>query len=394
MPALAKRMNEIKGSATSAVVARVTRLRQQGVKVLSLNVGEPDFPTPDYIRDAAAKDLAETSPKYTTAAGLLPLRQAVAEKLLRDNHVAYQPDEIAIVAGAKQALYCALMAIAGPGDEIIIVTPCYVSYPEMVRMTGATPVLVPTTQGNYQLDADAIQAAVTERTKAVIICTPCNPTGSVYKEADLRALAALAVEKDFFVIADEIYEKIVYDENRHFSIASVSPEMRNLTITINGWSKSHAMTGWRIGYVAAAQPVTKAITSLISQTTTCASDISQKAAIVAEQGSQEATAAMVQEYQQRRDYVVNRIRSMPGLTCPDIEGTFYVLFDMTAYLGKTIHGHLIESDVDFCNCAIEEAHVAMVPGTPFEAPGCVRIAFCTSMEILRESMDALESMLQ
>ena len=390
---LADRMSLIKGSATSVIVSKVAALRAQGQEIISLNVGEPDFPTPEYIREATHYTLDHETIRYTTGVGILPLREAICRKLKEDNHINYTPDEILISVGAKQALYSALMAIAGPGDEVIIPTPCYVSYPEMVRMTGADVILVPSCPDTNQPDMNAIEKAVTDKTKAIIICTPCNPTGAVFKEDVLKRMAEQAVEKDFYVIADEIYEKIIYGDARHISIASFSEEIKNRTITINGFSKSHAMTGWRIGYAAGPEKVIKAMTKIQSQVTTCVSELVQRAALAALNGPQDDTERMRVEFEKRRNYLVSRLSAIPGIRFSPVEGAFYIFFDVTAYIGKTLHGFKIKSDVDFCSYILERAHVAMVPGSPFEAPGSVRIAYATSMELLEEAMDKIEKAL-
>lgn len=390
---LADRMSLIKGSATSVIVSKVAALRAQGQEIISLNVGEPDFPTPEYIREAAHYTLDHETIRYTTGVGILPLREAICRKFQEDNHINYTPDEILISVGAKQALYSALMAIAGPGDEVIIPTPCYVSYPEMVRMTGADVILVPSCPDTNQPDMDAIEKAVTDKTKAIIICTPCNPTGAVFKEDVLKKMAELAVERDFYVIADEVYEKIIYGDARHISIASFSEEIKNRTVTINGFSKSHAMTGWRIGYAAGPENVIKAMTKIQSQVTTCVSELVQRAALAALNGPQDDTERMRVEFEKRRNYLVSRLSAIPGIRFSPVEGAFYIFFDVTAYIGKTLHGFEIKSDVDFCSYILERAHVAMVPGSPFEGPGSVRIAYATSMELLEEAMDKIEKAL-
>ncbi|MDO4478646.1 MAG: pyridoxal phosphate-dependent aminotransferase [Lachnospiraceae bacterium] len=390
---LASRMSMIKGSPTSVIVAKVAELKEKGVDIISLNVGEPDFPTPAYIRDAVRYALDNEPIRYTTGAGILPLRQAICDKLAKDNGITYDPKEILISVGAKQALYSALMAIAGPGDEIIIPTPCYVSYPEMVRMTGATVVTVPSDPATNQLDIEAIRRAVTPKTKALIICSPSNPTGVVYEAECLKALADLAVAHDFFVLADEIYEKIIYGKARHVSIASFNDEIRRRTITINGFSKSHAMTGWRIGYAAGPQTVITAMTKIQSQITTCVSELVQKAALAALTGPQDDTEMMRQSFETRRDYVTKRLAAMPGISFTPIDGAFYVLFNVEPYIGRTMKGHVIGNDVDFCEYVLGEAHVAMVPGSAFEAPGHIRISYATSMALLEEAMNRLERVL-
>ena len=389
---LADRVSSIKESATSAMLAKVTRLKAEGRDIISLNVGEPDFSTPTYIREAASRMVDHDMITYTPGPGLMPLRQAIAEKLSRENGISCTSANIILAAGAKQALWSALMAVTGPGDEVIIPTPCYVSYPEMVRMTGASPVTVPL-DPTYDLDVEAISGAVTEATKAIIICTPCNPTGTVFSEKSLRALSDLALEKDLFVIADEIYEKIIYDGRRHVSVASFSDEAMAHTITVNGFSKAYAMTGWRIGYACARADIVSAIQSIQSQITTCVNHISQVAALAALTGPQKDTEAMRQAFEKRRDFVQKRLNEIPGLSCPPLTGAFYALFDMTGTIGKSVGGQIISSDIDFCDSILETAGVCMMPGSPYLAPGTVRISYATSLELLEEAFRRLEEAL-
>ena len=391
---LSARMNIVKGSASAAVTARVAELRRQGEDVIGLNIGEPDFPTPQYIKDAAVKAIEENFTKYTPSVGILELREAIAEKLKNENGIDYSANEIAISVGAKQALFSALMAVAGEGDEVIIPTPCYVSYPDMVRFTGATPVYALLNQENYMLDIAEIEKAITPRTKAIIICSPNNPTGTVYTEESLRALADLAVKYDFFVIADEVYEKLVYGGAKHFSIGAASAEMKERAITVNGFSKTYAMTGWRIGYAAAREDVIKSIVKIMSQVTTSVNSITQKAALAALQGPQDEVGLMVEEFEKRMHYTVDRLNSMPGISCPEIQGAFYTFFDVTPYIGKSVNGNVIKDDADFCKYLLEEAKIALMPGSDYLQKNKVRMSYAVSREIIKESMDRMERALK
>ncbi len=343
-------MRNISMSATSAMVARVAALRREGRKIISLNVGEPDFPTPEHIKEAGIRAIEEDFTHYTTGMGIYELREAIAEKLKKDNHIEYTPEEVLVLAGAKQALYLSLMAVAAAGDEVIIPTPCYVSYPEIVRLTGAEPVFCDLQRDTCELDLGAVEAAVSPATKAIIICSPNNPTGTVYSEESLRALTDLAVKYDFFIISDEVYEKLIYGGARHFSPASASPEARER--------------------------------------------VAQKAAVAALRGPQRDVELMRREFERRRDYVLGRIRTIPGLSCPDIQGAFYVFFDMSAYAGSKWKDRVIENDVDFCGFLLEEAGVALMPGTPFYGVNRVRISYATSMQNLRSAMDIMEASLK
>lgn len=392
---LAERMKNFSESATSVVSNKVAELRAAGKEIISLNVGEPDFNTPAYINAAAVAAMEQGFTKYTPTAGILELRKAIAKKLQQDNHVSYDVAEISVAAGAKQSIFNAVMALVGPGDEVIVPVPCWVSYTEIVKLACGTPVLVETdvNQG-YDLDVAAIKRAITPRTKALILCTPNNPTGAVYKEASLRALAALAVQHGFYIIADEIYEKLIYDGEEHFSIASISPEVKALTVTINGFSKAYAMTGWRLGYAAASKEVIDAINKLQSQSVTSVNSITQKAAVAALEGPQEALAAMVEEFAQRRLYLVERLQSLSGLSCVVPKGAFYALLDISSVLGKSYQGEELKNDIDFCRLLLEAKLIALVPGSAFYAPGKVRIAYANSLENIKRAMDGMEAFLR
>lgn len=390
---LAERMNHLSGSPTSALIAKVAELKRQGKDIISFNVGEPDFGTPDYIKVAGIKAIAENFTKYTPGNGILDLRQEIAKKLKEDNNITYGLDEITTAVGAKQAISSTMMVIAGPGDEVLLPIPCWVSYTEMIRLAGATPVFVPVKAGDYTLDLDAIRAAITPRTKAIIICTPNNPTGAVYSEESLRELAALAVAHDFFIVADEIYEKLVYGGAKHFSVASISEEVRNRVITINGFSKAYAMTGWRIGYAAARADIIKGIMKVQSQTTSATSAISQKAAVAALRGAQYDLRDMVQEFERRKNYMVGRLNAVPGIVCPDVKGAFYLYPDVQAYLGKSAGERRIENAMDLCQYLLDEALVSTVPGEAYNVPGKIRISYSNSMENLEEGMNRIEKAL-
>lgn len=390
---LSDRMNHFSGSPTSALIAKVAELKRQGKDIISLNVGEPDFGTPDYIKVAGMKAIADNFTKYTPGNGILELRQEIVKKLKEDNGVEYGLNEITTGVGAKQVISSAMMVIAGPGDEVLIPIPCWVSYTEMVKLAGATPVFVPVREDNYELDMDAIEKAITPKTKGIIICTPNNPTGAVYSEESLRYLAKLAVEHDFFIVADEIYEKLIYDGAKHFSVASISQEVKDRTITVNGFSKAYAMTGWRVGYAAARADVIKGIMAVQSQTTSATSAISQKAAVAALQGSQHDLEVMVAEFKKRKDYVVGRLNAIEGITCPDVKGAFYVYPDVQPYLGKSFGDRKIETAVDLCQYLLDEALISTVPGEAYNVPGKIRISYSNSMANLKEALDRFEKAL-
>ena len=389
---LSNRMKKFSGSPTSALQVRVAELKRQGKNIVSLSVGEPDFDTPDYIKQGAIQAIKEGFTKYTTSNGIFELREAIANKLVKENGIQVTPDNICNAVGAKQAVYSSLMVLCDENDEVIIPVPCWVSYTEMVRLSGATPVLVSCNE-DFTLDLDAIQAAITDRTKAIIICTPNNPTGVVYSEESLRALMDLAIEKDIFVLVDEIYEKLVYDGSKHFSIASISEEAFNHTITINGFSKAYAMTGWRLGYVAARKDIIKGIMKLQSQINSSNCSISQKAGVAALLGPQDSVDMMQKEFARRKDYVYNRVCNIPGLSCPEPKGAFYVLCDIRSYFGKSYQEWKIQNGHDLSEYLLVTKQVSTVPGEAYNLPGTIRFAYANSMENLKEAFDRVESAL-
>jgi len=390
----AARMEHFSISPSAALMAKVTELRAQGKDIISLNVGEPDFETPAHIRRGAEEALSSGFTHYTTESGIPELRRAIARKLKEENGVEYGMNEITVTVGAKQAIFCAMMTLVQAGDEVLLPVPCWVSYTEMIRLAGATPVFVPVREDNYELDLDAIESAITPRTKAIVICTPNNPTGAVYSEESLRRLGDLAEEHDFFIVSDEIYEKLIYGEKKHFSVASVSPALRDRTVTVNGFSKAYAMTGWRIGYAAAREDIIKGIIAMQSQTTSCTNTLAQKGALAALEGPQEAVKTMRDEFCRRGDFVVRRLREMEGIRCPDVHGAFYVYPDVSAYFGKRWQGGEITDAVTLCQYLLDEALVAAVPGEAFNGPGKIRISYSNSMENLERAMSRMEGALK
>jgi len=393
---LSKRILNINPSATLELSNRVSELRAQGVDIISYNVGEPDFFTPENIREAGKRAIDEGKTTYTPVAGIPELRRMISEKLQNDNNITYSPQEICLGVGAKQPLLNAVLAVCDDGTEVIIPTPCWVSYIEMVKLAGATPVLVPCKEEDgFELDMAAIEAAVTERTSAVLINTPNNPTGAVYSEGTLRKLASLAVERDFVVIADEIYEKLIYNGKKHFSIASISPEVREHVVTINGFSKAYAMTGWRIGYSAAPLPITKGISAIMSHATSNICTISQYAGVEALTGPQESIENMRKEFDRRRVFLYERLNSIEGITCAQANGAFYLLPNVTSFFGKkTPDGRVLNDSFDVANFLLDDAHIAVVPGAAFEAPDNLRISYSNSLEALTIGMDRMEASLK
>lgn len=389
---ITRRITNMTPSATIELEGTVAELEAAGVHVIGLNAGEPDFNTPQNVVEACYKAMKEGKTKYVSVTGIMPLRQAICEKLKSDNGVDYQPGQIVVSTGAKQALYNAVLTICNPGDEVIIPAPCWVSYVEMVKLAEAVPVLVKTAP-DYSLDIDAIAKAVTPKTRAVMINTPNNPTGAVYSKKSLMELGELAVKRDFYVISDEVYEKLVYDGNKHYCIASLSADIKAHSIIVNGFSKAYAMTGWRVGYTASSAEIARGIASLQGHTTSNSTTFVQWAALEALHGPQGTIEAMRQEFDKRRVYLLERLRAMKGITCANASGAFYLLPDVSAYFGKRDGNTLIKDSVDFCSYLLDKAHLAVVPGSAFDAPNAVRIAYSNSIDNIKAGMDNMEKAL-
>ncbi|MBR2560204.1 MAG: pyridoxal phosphate-dependent aminotransferase [Firmicutes bacterium] len=387
-----ERIKNITPSATCELEGTVAELEAAGVHVIGLNAGEPDFRTPDNIVEACDRAIAEGKTKYVSITGIPELKRAICAKLEKDNGVHYEPNCIAISTGAKQALYNGIMTVVEPGDEVIIPIPAWVSYVEMVKLAQGVPVLCDLAE-DYQLDLAEIEKSITPKTKAIIINTPNNPTGGVYTEESLRALADLAVKHDFFIISDEVYEKLIYNGKKHFCVASVSPEVRDRTILINGFSKAYAMTGWRIGYSATTPELCKGISDLQGHTTSNSTTFVQWAALEALTGQQETVEYMRTKFVERREYLYKRLAAMPGIECQSVDGAFYLFPDVSSYFGKSWGKWEIKTSTDLCAYLLDEAHLAVVPGDAFYAPKKIRIAYSNSLENIREGMDAREAAL-
>ncbi|MCA9047509.1 MAG: pyridoxal phosphate-dependent aminotransferase [Planctomycetaceae bacterium] len=390
-----KLVNQLAPSATIAAAAKARELRSKGVNVLEFTLGEPDFTTPAHICEAAAKAMADGHTHYTPATGIPALKQAVCDAFQRDYGVTYKPAEVTVSCGAKHALHNVLTACCDPGDEVIIPTPYWVSYSALVELVGAIPVLVETTEeSGFCMTADQFRDAITPKTRMLMLNSPGNPTGAVYPVAALESLARVAVEKNVIVLSDEIYDKLIYNGYSFRTFASFGEDVRERTIIVNGVSKAYAMTGWRIGWTLAPANVSKAIDGLQSQQTSNPCSISQYAAIAGLNGPQECLTEMLQEFQKRRDYVIGRMRNMPGVTFADPGGAFYVFFNISSHFGRKLPGGaVVDNATDFCTALLENAHVALVTGDAFGAPGYLRLSFATSMDILQQGMDALERFL-
>lgn len=389
---ISKRAREVQISPTVALNGKIAELRRQGTDIISFNIGEPDFPTPDHVKKAAFDAIKQNFTKYPPASGFLDLKEAVSNKLKIDNGLSYDAKQICVSNGAKQAVVNALYALCGEGDEVIVPVPCWVSYTEMVKLTGAVSVLVEADAKNgFALDLAAIESAITPRTKAIIINTPNNPSGAVYSEESLRQLAAMAVKHDFYIISDEIYEKLIFDGEKHFCIGSISPEIQERCVIINGVSKAYAMPGWRIGYSAAAKPIAKAIEAFQSQMTSGACSISQKAALAAITGPQDDLNKMREEYDRRRRFMQKRLGDLDGFACDPVKGAFYFLPDISGLLGRTYAGKTIATSLDLAAFLLEKANIAVVPGEAFNAKNKLRFSYANSMDNLAEGLNRIEA---
>ena len=391
---ISERVRNITPSATLGLTTRVNQLKKEGITVIALNVGEPDFGTPENICEAGIQAIKDQKTKYTTVSGINELKEAICAKLLRDNGLTYEPAQITVGTGAKQSLLNCILTLVDPGDEVITPKPCWVSYIEMVKLAGGVPVFVACKEDEeFALDIEAVKAAITPKTKAVLFNTPNNPTGAVYSEESLRQLAELAKEHDFYMIADEVYEKLIYDGYKHFSVASVSEDAYNRTIIINGISKAYSMTGWRIGFAAGPKDVIKGMNSLQGHATSNASSIAQYAAVEAFNGPQESIELMRQEFYKRLQYVLGRLRAMPGITCAGSHGAFYLMPNVKSFYGKSYNGKVIKDSFDLSDYLLDEARIALVPGAAFEAPDNLRISYSNSMENLTKALDQMEAAL-
>lgn len=383
-------------SPTMAIDAKTKQMMAEGIDVVNFSVGEPDFDTPEHIKQAGIKAITEGQTKYTPAAGTLTLRKAICEKLRKENGLEYKPEQIVVSNGAKQSIYNAFQVLLDPGDEVIIQAPYWVSYPEMVKLAGGVPVIIETNESTgFKMTPDMIRAKLTPRTRAINLNSPSNPTGAVYTRQELEALANFAVEHDLMVVTDEMYEKLVYEGVEHVSIASFSPEIKARTITVNGMSKAFAMTGWRMGYTASETIYAKAMGDLQSQSTSGPSSISQVAATQALVGTQEPIELMRQEFDRRRQYMMERVNRIPGWHCAIApQGAFYLFPSVQQVFGKTIRGRRINTSDDLAAVILEEARVAVVPGTGFGAPDYIRFSYATSMERIKEGLNRIEALMQ
>jgi len=391
---ITKRVNKIKPSPTLAITAKANSLRAQGVDVIGFGAGEPDFDTPAHIKEAAVKSLNAGFTKYTAVGGTDALKDAIIAKLKRDNGLDYTRSQILVSCGAKHSLYNLAVALLEEGDEVIIPAPYWVTYPDQVLLCDALPVIVKTTEETaFKITPDQLRAAATPKTKALVLNTPSNPTGAAYTRRELEAIADVALKHCPFIISDEIYEKLVYDGFEHVSIASLSREVKDRTIVINGFSKSHAMTGWRLGYAAGPEGIISAMNKVQSQSTSNPTSFAQQAAVAAYNGSQECVDQMVRQFDRRRRYIVERLNSLEGARCFNPQGAFYVFPNVSGLYGRKYKGRPIAGSVDLASFLLDEAKVAVVDGVGFGADDYIRISYATSMENIEKGMDRIEKSL-
>jgi len=389
-----ERVNKIHISPTMQVAAEAKKMKAEGIDVIDLSVGEPDFPTPHNIKEAAKKAIDENQTRYTINAGTIELRKAIAQKLKRDNHLDYSLNEIIVSNGAKQCVYNSVLATVNDGDEVIIPAPYWVSYPDMVRMANGKNIFIETKESNgFKLKPEQLESAITAKTKVIILCNPSNPTGSAYTKNELEVLAEVMNGKNIFIISDEIYEKLTYGDFKFVSFASLSNEMKKRTIVVNGVSKTYSMTGWRIGYAAGPGNIIEAMNKIQSHSTSNASSVSQAAAIEALAGPQYVISEMLEEFKQRQDYFHKELTSLNGITCYKPEGAFFLFPNVSHYFGKSTGVFKIKHSFDFAMHILYEAHIAAVPGSAFGAEGYMRFAYATSMENLKEAILRLKKVL-
>jgi len=392
---LARRVKEIKPSPTLAVDAKAKALLAQGVDVIGFGAGEPDFDTPENIKDAAIKALKAGFTKYTPAGGTEELKKAVCQKLKKDNHLDYEPAEILISCGAKHSLYNICQGLFEEGDEVLIPAPYWVSYPDMVLLAGATPVIIKTAEKTgFRITAADLEKAITKKTKALILNSPSNPTGASYTKEDLTAIAQVLLKTGITVISDEIYEKLVYDGFSFSSIASIDPKLKNQAIVVNGVSKSYSMTGWRIGYAAGPKPLITAMTNIQSQSTSNPTSISQKASLEALNGPQDFIQTMLKEFDRRRTYMVDQLNAMPGVSCFKPSGAFYAFPNFSGVFGRKAGSTTITDSTTLSQYLLESVNVAVVPGVAFGADENIRLSYATSFQNIQKGLDRIQKAIE
>ncbi|MDY6839117.1 MAG: pyridoxal phosphate-dependent aminotransferase [Thermodesulfobacteriota bacterium] len=391
---VSERIKAIKPSPTLAMNAKALSMRQAGVDVISFGVGEPDFDTPKHICEEAVRAMEEGFTRYTAVGGVPELKDAIIEKFGQDNGLHYEREEVMVSCGGKHVLYNLAQATLNPGDEVIIAAPYWVSYPPIVVLAGGRPVIVETKEAeDFKLSPHALEDAITPRTKLLILNSPSNPTGSVYTQSELEALAEVVLRHDIWVVSDDIYEKLIFDGKPFFCIAQAGEEVKSRTLVVNGLSKAYAMTGWRIGYVGGAREVIAGMTKIQSQSTSNPNSIAQRAAIAALRGPQDLIPEMMQAFHERRKYLVDRLNGLPGVQCNMPGGAFYAFPNFSAYFTDNMIDGNIEGSASLCEYLLTEARVALVPGVAFGADDFIRFSFATSLEVIKEGLERVEGAL-
>jgi len=386
-----RRMKTLAPSATLAISAKANQLKAEGIDVISLGAGEPDFHTPSHIIDAAYRSMTEGKTKYTPSGGLKELKEAIAEKLKKDQGLTYSIDEIIVTTGAKQAIFNLFQVLLNDGDEVLIPSPYWVSYPEMVKLAGGVPVIIPADESKgFKVNAELLEQYTNTRTKAIIINSPSNPTGIIYTKEELEKLGQFCLEKGILIVSDEIYEKLIYGNHQHFSIARLSEELRKSTIIINGVSKAYAMTGWRIGFAAGNKELIKLMTNLSSHSTSNPTTSSQYGAIAAYRGSQQPVEEMRKEFERRMEVGYKKLMEIPGFSCIKPQGAFYLFPNVKE--AATMTG--FQNVDDFATALLNEAHVAVIPGSGFGAPDYIRLSYATSQELLEEALFRIKTFVE
>lgn len=389
---VSKKVGEIAPSLTLEITAKAKKLKAEGVSIIGFGAGEPDFNTPEYITNAAKHALDIGFTKYTPAAGMPELKEAICKKFLKDNGLSYEPSQIVVSTGAKSSLFHAICAMTDEGDEVVLPSPYWLTYPELVKLAGGKTVFIKTkTNDGYKMTAEELSAAVTDKTKLLILNSPNNPTGAVYSEKELSAIAKVCEEKGLYVISDEIYEKLVYGGEKHVSIAALSPYMKEHTVVVNGMSKSYSMTGWRIGYLAAPKDIAKAVSSMQSHTTSNACSIAQYASVAAleSEESDKFIEKMQKTFDERRIYMVKTLQAIKGVVLPEPKGAFYVFADVSAFYGKSFQGEKVTGSLSFAELALKKG-VAVVPGIAFGDDDCIRLSYAISIEDIKEGLKRLK----
>ncbi|MDR1658009.1 MAG: pyridoxal phosphate-dependent aminotransferase [Deltaproteobacteria bacterium] len=394
MPNLSNRTALIKPSPTLTLDAKVKAMKAQGIGIINLSVGEPDFQTPDHIKEAAIKAIRDGFTRYTPSEGIPELREAISRKLSLDNSLSYNPSQIVVSNGGKHALYNIMQCLFQEGDEVIIPTPYWVTYPDLVLLSGATPVFVPTyRQDGYILRPDVLARVLTPRSRGLILNSPSNPTGVVYSRENLKALAETVAAADLWVISDDIYEKLVYDQTPFVNLVMAAPELQSRVVIAHGVSKTYCMTGWRIGFLAGPEPLARAAAKLQSQMTSNPNSVAQKAALAALEGPQECIDSLREAFGRRRNILVELLRKIPGVTCPEPKGAFYVFPDFSRHFGRTIGRVKIEKADDLASVLLEECQVATVPGSGFGEKRSIRLSYAASDDELRQGLERLTNLL-